>query len=342
MAVTLAEVARHAGVSPQTVSNALSNPGILKASTLERVQQAIAELGYTPNLRARMLRQQRTGSIGMRIRPVGDNVAAVLTDRLLHELSTAATSRDKHILLYTASDDADEVEVITRLNAQGLVDEFILTDTHPDDLRVRELSARGLSFVAFGRPWSEGSEHAWIDVDGRAGLARATTTLIELGHTRIGFLGWPAGSSTGDDRRSGWVETTRTRLGYSEQDHRQLTVVAPENISAAIEIAPTLLAREVDAVVCASDSLAMGMVAAVRTSGRTLPVVGFDNTPLAASLGFSSIDQDLATVAQQLLACLDDPGSATTLTKPRLVAGHDPRWGLPRTATGHCSPRKDN
>lgn len=160
MAVTLAEVARHAGVSPQTVSNALSNPAILRASTLERVQQAIRELGYTPNLRARMLRQQRTGSIGLRIRPVGDNVAAVLTDRLLHELSTAAAGCDKHILLYTAVDDADEVETITRLRAQGLVDEFILTDTHPDDLRIHELTARGLSFVAFGRPWSQAPEHS--------------------------------------------------------------------------------------------------------------------------------------------------------------------------------------
>lgn len=335
MAVTLAEVARHAGVSPQTVSNALSNPAILRASTLERVQQAIRELGYTPNLRARMLRQQRTGSIGLRIRPVGDNVAAVLTDRLLHELSTAAAGCDKHILLYTAVDDADEVETITRLRAQGLVDEFILTDTHPDDLRIHELTARGLSFVAFGRPWSQAPEHSWVDVDGRAGVAEATNTLIDLGCIRIGFFGWPLGSSTGDDRRSGWAEVTRARLGYSSQDHHELSATAPENISGAIDAAPALLAQGVDAVVCASDSLAMGMVSAVRTSGRVLPVVGFDNTPLAASLGFSSIDQDLATIAEHLLLHLDAPERSTSLTAPRLITRHDLRWGLPLTSTGH-------
>ncbi|WP_297109820.1 LacI family DNA-binding transcriptional regulator [Tessaracoccus sp.] len=87
MAVTLAHVAALAGVSPQTVSNSISNPDIVKDTTLTRVRAAIDELGYTHNVRARMLRQQRTGNIGLRMRPTSDNVAGVLIDRLLHELS---------------------------------------------------------------------------------------------------------------------------------------------------------------------------------------------------------------------------------------------------------------
>ncbi|MFA4841838.1 MAG: LacI family DNA-binding transcriptional regulator, partial [Agrococcus sp.] len=58
MASTLADVAAHAGVSVQTVSNALNNPDLLKRSTLDRVLAAVDDLGYAPNLQARRLRQR--------------------------------------------------------------------------------------------------------------------------------------------------------------------------------------------------------------------------------------------------------------------------------------------
>ncbi|MFT3888029.1 MAG: LacI family DNA-binding transcriptional regulator [Arachnia sp.] len=341
MAATLAQVAALAGVSPQTVSNAISNPSIVKDATLTRVQAAIAELGYTPNVRARMLRQQRTGNIGLRMRPTNDNVAGVLIDRLLHELSAQAAPYDKHVLLLSAATDEEEVRTIEQMAAQSLVDEFVLTDTHPEDHRIEDLSARGLRFVAFGRPW--GSEdtapHSWVDVDGRSGTAEATLALIELGFRRIGFFGWPAGSATGDDRRGGWADVVKTELGYTDDDLAALSAESEDHISSAIDAAPALLAAGAEAVVCASDSLAVGMVAAIRTSGATVPIVGFDNTPLAASFGFASVDQDLARVAQHILAALDTPEETHRgLLPPRLIVRHDPRWGFP-TAPNRATPR---
>lgn len=336
MAVTLAHVAALAGVSPQTVSNAISNPDIVRDSTLTRVRAAIDELGYTPNLRARMLRQQRTGNIGLRMRPTSDNVAGVLIDRLWHELSAQAAAYDKHVLLIPAETDGEEVRTIERLTAQSLVDEFVLTDTHQHDDRIEALSSQGLRFVAFGRPWGseESAPHSWVDVDGRSGTAEATLALIELGFRRIGFFGWPAGSATGDDRRGGWADVVRTELGYTDDDIAALNADSEDHISLAIDTAPALLAAGADAVVCTSDSLAVGMVAAVRTSGLSVPIVGFDNTPLAASFGFSSVDQDLARVAQRILAALDNPGETRRgLIPPRLIVRHDPRWGFPTART---------
>ncbi|AQP48964.1 hypothetical protein BW730_17130 [Tessaracoccus aquimaris] len=343
MAVTLAQVAAHAGVSPQTVSNAISNPSIVKSSTLRRVEASIATLGYTPNLRARMLRQQRTGSIGLRIRPVDDNVAAVLTDRLLHELSAQAAEDSKHVLLFTATSDAQEVETISRLRAQGLVDEFVLTDTHPDDARIPALTEQDASFVSFGRPWDDrDATHSWVDVDGRAGVAQATGALLDLGYRRIAFLGWPRGSATGDDRRAGWETTLKERLGLSDADLESWTFTSEEQISEAIDAGPAVVAAGADAVVCVSDSLAVGMVAAVRTAGLAIPIVGFDNTPLAASLGFSSVDQDLGRIAHELLRALTTTHEpVTALVTPRLVIRHDPRWGFPTAPTGP-GPKKGN
>ena len=335
MAVTLAQVAAHAGVSAQTVSNAINQPDLVRTETLARVQQSIRELGYTINMRARMLRQQRTGTIGIRVRPFDDDRAGILFDRLLHELSAQATAYDKHIMLFTADGERDEVSTIRRMCAQSLAGEFILTDTHPDDDRTAELVAQGIRFVAFGRPWEAPADeppHPWVDVDGRTGTADATRGLVAAGRTRIGFLGWPQSSPTGEDRRSGWASVMR-EAGWTEADVERFTVRTEDHLTAAIAAAPRLLDLGVDAVVCASDSLAVGMVTAIGQAGATVPVVGFDNTALAASFGFSSIDQQLGSVAREILAALehkDEPGSL--LVTPRLVTRGDPRWGMPTAA----------
>ena len=61
-----------------------------------------------------------------------------------------------------------------------------------------------MPFVTFGRPWGAPDTHSWVDVDNAAGTAMATRHLLDAGHRRIGFLGWPAGSGVGDARRDGW------------------------------------------------------------------------------------------------------------------------------------------
>lgn len=333
MAVTLADVAAHAGVSPQTVSNVINQPELVRSETRARVQHSISQLGYTVNVRARLLRQQRTGTIGIRVRPFDEDRAGVLFDRLLHELSTEAHRYDKHVMLFTAADEADEVATIRRMAAQSLADEFILTDTHPGDARPAELTASGISFVAFGRPWgalADDLPHPWVDVDGGAGTAAATEALLAAGYQRIGYLGWPEGSPTGDDRRWGWARAMLAR-GTPAPELAALAVASEDLVSAAIAVAPRLLDQHVDAVVCASDSLAVGMITAIGTTGERLPVTGFDNTPLAAGFGFSSIDQELGSVARELLAALQRPRSlpGSPLVTPRLVTRTDPRWGIP-------------
>jgi len=335
MAVTLADVAAHAGVSPQTVSNVLNQPELVRTETRDRVLQSIQELGYTVNVRARLLRQQRTGTLGIRVRQFDDDRPGVLFDRLLHELSAEAHRYDKHMMLFTADSEADEVTTIRRMAAQSLAGEFVVTDTHPADARPAELVASGIRFVAFGRPWDapiDKPPHSWVDVDGRAGTTEATRALVSAGHTRIGFLGWPDGSPTGDDRRAGWA-TVVQETGYPAEEVERLTVRSDDLLTAAIQNAPRLLDQGVDAVVCASDALAVGMATAIGQAGQSIPVVGFDNTALAASFGFSSIDQQLGSVAREILAALEQPRDkpGALLVSPRLVTRNDPRWGIPAT-----------
>ncbi|MGM1029149.1 MAG: LacI family DNA-binding transcriptional regulator [Actinomycetota bacterium] len=339
MASTLADVAAHAGVSVQTVSNALNNPDLLKASTLDRVLAAVDQLGYSPNLQARRLRQRTVATIGLRIDPLVDNIASSLLDVFLHELTARADAQGKHVLLFTAVDDEEEVHKIRGLASQQVADRFLLTSTHPGDARVDALLASGLSFVSFGRPWGPSPEHSWVDVDGADGTRQATEALLDAGHRSIGFVGWPEGSGSGDDRRLGWARAMRERLGVDGRDLDALTARCEDRVGDALVAAEPLLQRGVSALVCASDSLATGSLGAAAQLGVRLPVVGFDNTSLAAGLGFSSVDQRLGEVAAAALAALDaEPGAITTIVRPQLVRRDDARWGIAPAADRGPSP----
>ena len=83
---TLADVAERAGVSRQTVSNAVNNPDLLRPDTLERVREAIDEMGYSPNRAARNLRTRTSQLIGLRVLPAQEGTANAMMDRFVHTL----------------------------------------------------------------------------------------------------------------------------------------------------------------------------------------------------------------------------------------------------------------
>lgn len=309
---TVDDVAARAGVSRQTVSNVLNSPEIVRAETRERVQAAIDALGYRPHASARRLRTRQSSTIGIRLDPIaGNGVSGSVLDRYLHALVEHADARNMRVTLFTARDDEDELRHYARLRDGADVDGVVLTATRYDDPRAAWLAREGIPFVAFGRPWGaesvEDPERLWVDVDGQAGVRAATEHLIGRGHTRIGWLGWPAGSGTGDDRRRGWEAAMAAALGLGAAELRALTVEAEEGVPTARIAVERLLASgsELEALVCASDSLGLGAMMAVREAGRPhFPVIGFDNTPVAKAVGLSSVDQRLDEVARATLELL--------------------------------------
>src|SRR5690349_18802318 len=102
-APTLATVAAEAGVSRQTVSNALNSPDLLRPETLERVQEAIERLGYSPNRAARNLRTRSSHLIGLRVEPAVEDSANALMDRFVHSLVESTRDVGYHVLLFTGS-----------------------------------------------------------------------------------------------------------------------------------------------------------------------------------------------------------------------------------------------
>jgi DNA-binding LacI/PurR family transcriptional regulator len=319
---TVTDVGLAAGVSRQTVSNVLNAPDLVAPATRERVLSAIADLGYRPHASARRLRTARSSTLGVRLDPVTDGISGSVLDRFLHALTEQADARGLRILLFTATDAEDEIRQFTRLRDGADVDAFVLTSTFVGDPRTDWLIAQEVPFVTFGRPWGiadfDDPAHAWVDVDGFAGLAASTRHLVSLGHARVAHLGWPEGSGTGDDRRAGW----RSVMGHADA----LVLYAEDSVPSARAAVESFLASgaSVDAFACSSDSLALG---ALLATGGGVPVVGYDNTPVSAALGFSSVEQPLAAVARGALDLLlgtlpgGDPAASSRhrLETPSLV-----------------------
>jgi len=302
-APTVEDVALRAGVSRQTVSNVLNTPDIVRPETRDRVLRAIDELGYRRHAAARRLRTRRSSTIGIHLDPYVGGVSGVVLDRFVHAITERASDRGMRMLVYAARTPEDEIARLAELSEGGEIDAAIITGTFHGDPRTRWLGRHGLPFVAFGRPWGEDDvaapEHLWVDVDGAAGTRAATAHALGFG-PRVAFLGWPGGSGTGDDRERGWREA------MSAAGAPGVRWTAEEDVASARAAVEAAFAEGggADAVVCASDSLAIGALLALGADRGRIPVIGFDNTPTAEALGFSSVEQrpeDVATGALELL-----------------------------------------
>jgi DNA-binding LacI/PurR family transcriptional regulator len=346
---TIEMVAKRAGVSRQTVSNAHNAPHRLRPETLKKVLGTIDELGYRPSRAARSLRTRTTQVIGCRLLPSNPSGTGGVLDRLLHALCDAARSKGYDVLTFSVASDDEEIEVFDDLLARNAVDGFVLANTHHGDIRPEWLLGQGAHFVAFGRPWgAEGPSHSWVDVDGAAGTADAVRHLASLGHARIGFLGIPEGSGTGDDRFSGWLRASE-ELGLPTAG---LVLRAEDGIRSGRALAEKLLcqAHPPTGIVCESDALAVGALRAIQdlglVPGRDVSVVGFDDSPAASILcpRLTSVRQPIEAVAQKLVEVLLAEIAGTqrrpsrVLLAPWLVARESSGLAMPQALGTHGSP----
>ena len=306
-APTLADVAELAGVSRQTVSNAVNNPDLLRADTLARVQQAIDELGYKPNRAARNLRTRASHLVGLRISPVQEGTASAVMDRFVHSLVEKSGEAGYHVLLFTSEHD-DPLTGYDELLRSTAVDAFIVTDTYLGDPQAAWLRERRAPFVAFGRPWDDANaRHPWVDIDGAAGVELATRHLIEKGHSRIAWIGWRKDSVLGEERRSGWLRAMHEAgLPTTGLASRVEDAVASGRSAAAVlleDAAPT-------AFVCASDTLAIGVMHTLAErrlqAGDDIAVVGFDDSQVAQTVwpGLTSVRPPLEHAATEVVRAL--------------------------------------
>lgn len=315
---TLETVAAKAGVSRQTVSNALHRPDRLASATRQKVLEAVRATGYRPFLPARQLATRRAHAVAVRADRPQDGISGMVLDVFFHGLAEAGERSGNRVVLYPEQRDQEaELAVVEGLLGSGGADAVVLTATNAVDARPARLIAAGHTFCAFGRPWGAGEPpHDWVDVDGAHGTGLAVAHLLAAGRRRIGFLGWPDDAATGRDRRRGWDEG----LIAAGVPGPRVESACENSSEAAQACTARLLAGDdpPDALVCASDSLALGAHRAVLAAGADVLVVGFDATPVAAALGLASVAQPVNEAAH---ACLE-------LLLPRLAGGEHPARGV--------------
>lgn len=322
---TLQIVAELAGVSRQTVSNAVNNPDLLRPETLERVQQAIRTLGYSPNRAARSLRTRQSGLIGLRFSRAEEGTANAMMDRFVHSLVEAAAESGHHVLLIAGEDPVAGYDEVLRATA---VDALVVTDTYLGNPQAAWLTERGAPFVAFGRPWdSPEATHPWVDVDGAAGTGLATNHLLQRDHQRIAWLGWTDDSVINVNRRSGWERA----MYFASLDTAGLERQSEDSVEGGRAAAAELLEAGATGIVCASDTLAIGVLHELASRGlrpgADIGVVGFDDSQAAQVFpgGLTSVRQPLEDVAVEIVHAVerllssDAPGELGRLLSPTLA-----------------------
>ncbi|WP_311258805.1 LacI family DNA-binding transcriptional regulator [Microbacterium sp. WCS2018Hpa-9] len=289
----MAMVASRAGVSGQTVSRVVNDSPRVDPVTRERVETAMAELGYRPHRAARALRTGRSQTIGL----VVTTLATVGNSRMLQATAEAAAERGYALTLVTAGDSV--ADAFERL-AEQEVDGAIVLNEASALVPAAERPA-GLRLVVVDAPAS--AELAVVHSDHVGGAAAATAHLLGLGHETVHHLAGPSDSFAAAERERGW------RQALAHAGIEPPTVVRGDWTAEAGFVAGEAL-RAASAVFCANDQMALGLLRALAEAGRRVPedvgVVGFDDVPDAANYRppLTTIRQDFTALAHRAVGLL--------------------------------------
>ena len=307
--VTIADVAREAGVSVPTVSKVVNLRYGVAPATFKRVTEVVAALGYEPSLVASSLRRQRSNVIGILVSEFES-----FSVELLKGISTAATGTGYELLAYSALAPGGisagwERRSLSRLAGTLIDGAIIVTPT-------LLMPTTSIPVVAIDPHTGPGGP-ATIDSDNIGGARVATRHLIELGHRRIAHIRGRSDLASAQLREAGYRESLEN-AGIPFDP----TLVRDGGYQAALtaDAARELLTRpdRPTAVFAANDMSALGVLKVARELGLRVPedvsVIGFDDIPEAASS-----TPPLTTMAQPL----HDLGAQALQMLVKLLDGED-------------------
>lgn len=327
MAAGMRDVALAASVSVGTVSNVLNCPERVAPATVARVHAAIEELGFVRNDAARQLRAGRSRCVGLLVLDVGN---PFFTD-VARSAEVRAAERNLVVLLGTSDDDPERERTYLETFEEQRVFGLLISPIGEDLDRLLAVHRRGVPVVLVDRDGA-GTPFASVAVDDVAGGRLAVGHLCTQGRSRIAYVGGPLGLRQVADRLTG------ARAAADEFPGATLEVVATAepSVLAGRAAGEQLCARPAearpDAVFCANDLLAIGMLQALTSAGVSVPgdiaLIGYDDIDFArsASVALSSIRQPSAdigaTAIELLLASAEAPEAEPkhVVFLPELVA----------------------
>lgn len=305
---SIKDVALHAGVSTTTVSRVLGSPQAVRAPLRERVEAAIAALGYRPNLAARRLRQQRASLVGL---IVSDIRSPFFTD-VGRAVEDVAYRHGLRLILCNTDEDPAKEQSYLELMADEQASGVILSPTVAGLKQLRP-QAWPFPLVLVDRALDD-TRCDRVLLNNHAAAHQLTTQLLDAGYRRIALLAGTH-STTGQQRHAGYAQALAAR-GLTPQAHWVApTREAGERAAAALLAAPP--GERPDALLATNGLLLLGALHAVQCAGLRTPhdigLAGFDNNDWTAlpALDVTAVAQptyDIGrTAAELLLQRMADP-----------------------------------
>jgi DNA-binding LacI/PurR family transcriptional regulator len=298
--LVMADVAARAGVSHQTVSRVINGHPSVAPDTRERVQRAIAELGYRPNLAARALVTGSTRTIGL-VSVKIDQYGPAQTMLGLESAARAAGYSVSVAILDHATAGAVR-EAVDRFVAQS-VDAVVALSTYDDAAEALRSLDTAVPLVAVQVGGAE--DRPAVGVDQVMGARLATRHLLALGHRTVHHVSGPADSQEARGRVAGWrAELASAGAPVPEPIPGDWTPAS--GYAAGRQLAARMRAGEdVTAVFTANDQMALGLLAALHEDDLSVPcdvsLVGFDDLPEAPYFTppLTTVRQDFAELGRR-------------------------------------------
>lgn len=313
MAASIRDVANQAGVSVGTVSNVLNRPDAVADATVERVRQAIDDLGYVRNDAARQLRAGRSTTVGLVVLDAGNPFFADVA----RGAEDAAAQRGLSVLLGNSDEQREREDAYLALFEEQRVRGVLLSPSSETLAAAQRLRDHGIPVVLVDRT-APGSDFSSVAVDDLRGGSIAAAHLLEQGRRRIAFVGGQRSLRQVADRFAG-AERAVAKAEGARIEHLptdQLTVLAGRDAGA--EIAARAPEDRPDAIFAVNDLVAVGVMQALVMMGSVrvpddIALIGYDDISFAQStvVPLTSIRQPaqlIGSTALDVLAALaDDP-----------------------------------
>ncbi len=295
MKITIADIARKAGVSKMTVSRVINNTGAVAPQTREKIEKLIREMNYHPDQIARSLSSKKTHTIGIVIpkkeKIFMDNYIA----HVLSGVSEVLKDRDYRIMLFPI-DVENEFEVLNL--AQGnLVDGLILLKISDRDKYVKHLSESSLPCIRINNRVDDDNVN-FIDSENIKGAKLAMEYLNRKGHRKIGFVCGKLDETNGMDRFVGYKESLE-ELGLEYNEDWVIQGEFDKDIAYNNTEKILHLENRPTAIFSSDDYMALGVIEKLKENGYRVPgdfaVVGFDDIDIA-----SILKPELTTIRQPM------------------------------------------
>ncbi|CAN5238255.1 LacI family DNA-binding transcriptional regulator [soil metagenome] len=312
MATTIRDVAQRAGVSIATVSRVLRDSDGVTPRTRARVTTAVTEMQFTPSQLGRQLAERRYAANGIVFPDLSGPYYAEVV--LGYESVAAELGRSVLILSTHGRNAAPEMVEQMAGRCDGLV---ILGRTVSDEV-VDRLAARGTPLVLLARPPAGRCDS--VRAEGKQSASRLAAHLIEEGARRITFLGDPEGSFDVAERWTGVADTVARAGGALTLEPTKGGEEAGARMVTSLLAGPRGTSSLPDALICANDELALGVLAELAAQGVDVPgqvmVTGWDDVMAARYAGLTTVRQPMRELGGTAARLLDEQISGSR-TEPR-------------------------